>query len=240
MEAYDLVMLALLAGATAFGAYKGLAWQIASISSLVVSYYVALNFREPVAQMIDAEPPWNTLAAMLGLFIGCSFVIWMGFRFVSTVIDRVRLKEFDRQIGALFGLAKGALLCTIVTLFAVTLSNDEQRQSIVRSRSGHYIAQLLAKTDGFIPDEARELLDPYVDRLQNELRQVRRDEPRRDDPWGAPQDRASADRQGTGTSLLESLPEWIRSRSESDEIELPPVDVRRQDGRFEIRFGGAE
>lgn len=233
MEAYDLAMLAVLVGATAFGAYKGLAWQIASISSLVVSYYVALNFREPVAQMISADPPWNVFVAMLVLFIGCSLAIWIGFRFISEVIDRVRLKEFDRQIGALFGFAKGTLLCIIITLFAVTLSTDQQRQSIVHSKSGHYISQVLAKADSFIPDEARELLDPYVDRFQDELRQVRHDTPK-ENVWNLPFDQPAVDPE-QGTSLLERLPDWLKGkRAPSDDEPRRPLDG------FEIRFGGAE
>lgn len=251
MEGYDLLMLAVLLGATAFGAYKGLAWQIASISSLVVSYYVALQFREPVSTMIKANPPWNIFLAMLILFVGCSFAIWTGFRFVSQMIDRVRLKEFDRQIGALFGFAKGALLCIIVTLFAVTLSGEAQRQSIVRSKSGHYIAGLLAKSDQFIPDEAREVLDPYVDRLNDELRQVRHDDPS-PNLWNLPFDRSSdagREEQGGGgaDSLLERLPQWLDSRRGSADNQTPivprglPLDIRPQnDGGYEIRFGGAE
>ena len=35
-------------------------------------------------------------------------------------IDRVKLNEFDRQMGALVGFAKGVLLCIAITFFAVT------------------------------------------------------------------------------------------------------------------------
>ncbi len=34
MQGYDLIMLAILAGTTIFGAYKGMAWQLAAIASL--------------------------------------------------------------------------------------------------------------------------------------------------------------------------------------------------------------
>ncbi len=44
METYDICMLLVLVAATVFGAYKGMAWQIASLASLVVSYFVALRF----------------------------------------------------------------------------------------------------------------------------------------------------------------------------------------------------
>ena len=37
MEWYDLLMIAVLAGTTVFGFMKGMAWQIASLGSLVLS-----------------------------------------------------------------------------------------------------------------------------------------------------------------------------------------------------------
>ena len=56
MQIYDIIMILVLVGATIFGAYKGLAWQIASLSAIVLSYVVACRFREPVSEMIDAAP----------------------------------------------------------------------------------------------------------------------------------------------------------------------------------------
>ena len=124
MPNYDMIMLAVLLACTAFGAYKGVAWQVASVSALVVSYFVALNFSDQLAPHLAEEAPWNRIAAMLVLYLGTSLVIWMAFRLVSGLIDRVKLKEFDRQIGALVGAAKGVLYCVVITFFAVFLSEQ--------------------------------------------------------------------------------------------------------------------
>ncbi|MCA9173485.1 MAG: CvpA family protein [Planctomycetales bacterium] len=165
MQTYDLLMLVVLAGATLFGFWKGLAWQIASLASIFVSYFVAVRFREPVAAAIDAEPPWNMFLAMLILYIAASLVVWVAFGFVRRFINQLQLKEFDRQIGALLGLGKGILLCVIITLFAVTLLSDQRRQTIVDSTSGYYIAVLLDRSHGLMPPEVHEVLDPYIRKL---------------------------------------------------------------------------
>ena len=136
METYDVIMLAVLAVATVFGARKGLAWQVASISSIVASYFIAYRFREPVAASIEADPPWNTFLAMLIVYLSASAAIWLAFRFVSELIDRVKLKEFDQHAGAALGFCRGVLWCAIITLFAVTLLGEAPRQTIVQSRSG--------------------------------------------------------------------------------------------------------
>ncbi|WP_149497871.1 CvpA family protein [Roseiconus lacunae] len=169
MQPYDYVMLAILVGAGLFGAVKGFAWQLASISSIVVSYFVAYRFREPLSQSIEAEPPWDLFLAMLILFIGTSLVIWVAFNMVRETIDRMRLKEFDRQIGALFGLIKGALYCTLITLFAVTLMGDAIRSQIVASNSGRFIARNLDRSESVIPPEVHHFLQPYLERFDAEF-----------------------------------------------------------------------
>ena len=165
MEVYDIVMVVVLLGAAIFGAVKGFAWQLASIASIVVSYFVAYRFRGQLAQSIQAEPPWNQFLAMLILFIGTSLVIWVGFRMISNTIDRLKLREFDRQIGFLFGLAKGGLYCTLITLFAVTLMGETVRGKIVASKSGHFIAETLDRTESVIPPEIHNVLRPYLERF---------------------------------------------------------------------------
>ncbi|GIW93133.1 MAG: hypothetical protein KatS3mg110_1174 [Pirellulaceae bacterium] len=171
MENYDVFMLIVLGLATLWGAYKGLAWQIASISALVVSYLAAYRFRSHLAPYLPGEAPANLLLAMLLIFLACNLAIWLVFRSVKNFIDRVKLREFDHQTGALLGAAKGVLLCVLITMFAMTFGKEEHRRQIVRSRSGYYIARLLAASYPWIPLEARDLLVPYVERVRRQLEQ---------------------------------------------------------------------
>lgn len=171
MQPYDVFMLIVLAAAILWGAWKGLAWQVASLASIALSYFVALNFRQHLAGVINASPPWNIFLAMLILFLGTGLVVWVGFNLLSELIERVKLKEFDRQLGALFGAAKGVLLCVLITLFAVTLLGDAQRQAICNSRSGYYIAVLLDRADAVIPQELHQVLDPYINQLDRTVGQ---------------------------------------------------------------------
>lgn len=162
-------MLAVLGFATIFGFWKGLAWQIASLASLVVSYFVALKFADRIAPMISPHAPWNKFVAMLLIYAAASLVIWMLFRIVSGAIDRVKLNEFDRQMGALVGFAKGVLLCIAITFFAVTLLGQQQRERIVASRSGQYIVQILDKADSVAPPEVHDVIGPYIKKINQRL-----------------------------------------------------------------------
>jgi membrane protein required for colicin V production len=173
MQGYDLFMIIILAAAVIWGAWKGLAWQVASLASVVLSYIAALSFRQPLAgllsQQVELVPPLDTGLAMLILFLGTSLVVWVGFNLVSESIQKLKLKEFDRQVGALLGLAKGVLLCTVITLLAVTIVSDQQRQQIYNSRSGYYISVLLNKVQPILPPEVQSRLQPYEENLEKNV-----------------------------------------------------------------------
>ena len=168
IQGYDLLMVVILVLATVFGAWKGMAWQIASLASLVVSYLVAVGFCGQVAPYISQHEPWNRFLAMLILFLATSLAIWLAFRLVAGFIDRVKLKEFDRQMGALFGLTKGVLFCLLITFFAVTLS-EGSRQAVLNSHSGKFTARLIQRAGPAMPQEVRDSLGKYIDEFERKL-----------------------------------------------------------------------
>ena len=57
-------------------------------------------------------------------------------------------------------------------MFAVALLGESERQSIVDSYSGRYIARLLDKAHAVMPREIHEVVHPYVESLENTLQGV--------------------------------------------------------------------
>lgn len=171
MQTYDLLMLAVLGGLTLYGYFKGMAWQIAYIASFVASYFLATRFADQLAPNITfVNPPANKFAAMFIIYVVSSFFVWMIFRVVRKMIDSVKMEGFDHQMGAIIGFVRGVLWCVGLTFFAVTLLPEAQKQMIISSRSGYYIARLLDETDSLFPPEVHQVVGPYLNRLNNELR----------------------------------------------------------------------
>ncbi len=168
MDWYDIAMLCVLGLATLMGAWKGMAWQLASLGSLVLSYFLALRFSAQIAPVFGSTAPWNRFVAMLVIYVATSVVVWLAFRIVARFMDRIKLRDFDHQVGALFGFAKGVLLCLGITFFALGLS-DTLREHILATRSGHYMALFLNKADTIMPPEIHRVLDPYMNKLQERL-----------------------------------------------------------------------
>jgi len=134
----------------------------------VLSTFVAVRFGKSIAPFFGEHEPWNRWIAMLVLFVATALAIWLVFRLVAGIIDRVRLKEFDRQIGALFGLVKGVLLCVLITFFVVMLS-ESGRQTVLGSRSGRYIAMLIKNATPVLPEEITNVLGGYIAKFDEKL-----------------------------------------------------------------------
>ena len=168
MSIYDIVMLVIFFGSVIFGYRKGLAWQIASLAAIVISYFVAINFRNPVAQLISVEAPWNQFAAMLLLFLGTSLVVWTVYASTSKSIKRLELRGFDRQAGAILGVFKGGILCMLVTLFAVSLFGST-RNMVHNSATGHYVVSGIQQFSRFTPTELAGFLNPHLEQFGNNI-----------------------------------------------------------------------
>lgn len=169
MSIYDIVMLAILGGSVFFGFWKGLAWQIASLSAIIISYIVAINFRQPIAQYIQAEEPWDRIGAMLILFVGTSLVIWTIYSRVSKTIKKMELKGFDRQAGALLGAFKGILLCMVITVLSVSWLGEDAHETIHHSKLGPYIVSGIGAVSAVVPAEISQYIQPRVDDFEKAI-----------------------------------------------------------------------
>ena len=170
IEGYDLVMLGILAAAAVLGYFKGLVWQIAWIAGIAASSYVALRFGGPLAPFFGQQAPWNRLIAMLAVYVATSLAVWLVFRVISGAINAIHLSAFDHQLGLLLGLAKGVLLCVVITFFTVTLAAPAYRDQVVASRSGRMVAALIVRADEFLPRDIAETVDPFVKQFEDQLR----------------------------------------------------------------------
>ncbi|MCE9630996.1 MAG: CvpA family protein [Planctomycetia bacterium] len=170
IEGYDLVMLGILAAAAVLGYFKGIVWQLAWIAGIAASSFLALRFSGSLAPLVGQQAPWNRLIAMLAIYVGTSLAVWLVFRVISGAISAVHLSAFDHQLGLVFGLAKGALICVVVTFFAVTLA-PAYRNQIVSSRSGRFVAEIIVRADELLPPNIAEPVQPFVKQFEDQFRQ---------------------------------------------------------------------
>ena len=169
MSIYDIAMIIVFLGCIWFGYWKGLAWQVASVAAIFLSYFVAVTFPDAISPYISAEPPFNRFAAMLILFIGTSLIVWTIFASVSKSLKKMELKGFDRQAGALLGAFKGAILAMLITMFSVSLLGEKARDAIHQSKTGYYVVRGIDQLSGIAPTELAQFLHPHIEKFQENI-----------------------------------------------------------------------
>ena len=161
---YDIVTLVILLYGTARGAQKGIVWQLAGIAALVLCFAFAEPASLVLKPYVGLKPPldrWVSLLICYLLFSFISFGVARGFR---DWIEKQRFTEYDRHVGAVFGLIKGATFSVVLTFFLVTLW-EGGREPVFASVSGRAAGQILDDLNPVMPAELHAVLEPWLIRF---------------------------------------------------------------------------
>ncbi len=83
----------------------------------------------------------------------------------------MKLRDFDRQLGAVLGAAKGIVIVTVMTLVCVNLMTTAAREAIAQSRSGLIVSRFVHTVGPMTPPRLQELLANYVQQLDEVIGQ---------------------------------------------------------------------
>lgn len=161
---YDLFTLVVLGFTTMRGAAKGIAWQLAGIAAIVLCFAFATPLSASFAPSIPLESPLNRWVAMLGIYLAFSFVTFGCARGFEGWLEKIKFKEYDQHLGAVFGLTKGVALSLVMTFFVVAIAH-ETRPYILRTYSGFAAAWIMDRLDTVMPEELHAELAPYIHEL---------------------------------------------------------------------------
>jgi membrane protein required for colicin V production len=160
MTIYDATMAGLVVAGMIWGAWRGIIWQLASISSLVVGYLVAHQVSPQVAVHFPGEPVVARAQAMLAIYAAVSGGIFLVAWMLRSTLRQLRFLAFDRHLGMLMGGLEGALLGLVGTLFVVSM-DPQTRTPIFASPTGRVVCQVMNQVGPVLPSEAREVLAPF-------------------------------------------------------------------------------
>ena len=165
MVLYDWIMIAILVLGVVQGAWRGLARQLAPIASLVLGYIVAVPMSAQLAPWFGDQPSHRFLAILV-LYALVSLAVYMIARALRESIERIKLVEFDRHLGAIFGGMKGLLVCLVATFFAVGLS-EQARDYVLNTYSGVAAGEVIHYLEPVMPEQMESLLQPYLARIHD-------------------------------------------------------------------------
>ena len=161
---FDIVILAILAYATIRGAMKGIVWQLAAISALVLCFAFAESFSIGLMPYLALQPPLNRWVAMLICYLLFSFASFAAARRLRNWIEKAKFVEYDRHVGAIFGFLKGVTFCLVLSFFMVTLSTSA-RGMVLKTYSGRAAAVIMDRLHPVMPAELHDVLEPYIHSL---------------------------------------------------------------------------
>lgn len=160
MTPYDVAMLAALAAGMAWGFWRGIVWQLASIGSLVVGYSASHVLSGQLAPHFPGPPVVARALAMLATYAAVSGGIFLAAWLVRETLRQLRFEAYDRHLGLVLGGLEGGLLGIVATLFVTSLA-PQTRVPIFSSPSGQVVGQVLDAVGPVLPAEIRTALTPH-------------------------------------------------------------------------------
>lgn len=160
MTPYDVAMLAVLVAGMAWGFWRGIIWQLASIGSLVIGYSTAHVLSGQLAPHFPGPPVVARALAMLATYAAVSGGIFLAAWLLRETLRKLKFEEYDRHLGLVLGGLEGALLGIVATLFVTSLA-PQTRGPIYASPTGKVVGQIMDAVGPVLPTEIRTALTPH-------------------------------------------------------------------------------
>lgn len=161
---YDVFVLAILIVGMVRGAVRGVIWQLAGIAGIVLCLVFAETISAVGSPLVNLEPPLDQWVVMFVAYLFFSFLSFGFARLLNSAIEKAQLKEYNKHLGAIFGLVKGLVLCLVITFFLVTLS-ETTRGILKDSKSARYAAIIMDRLHPVMPQKLRGALVTYIEDL---------------------------------------------------------------------------
>lgn len=149
-QIFDLIVLGTLAFCAWRGASRGLLSQAAWIVALILCFKFSGVLAPAIEPALAVDQPLRHWIAMAIVYVGLCLGSFVAASILTSWLERTKLRDFDRHLGALLGLLKGTIICMTVMFFALTLS-ESTRAVVAPSRSAYLAARLLYHLDPLIP-----------------------------------------------------------------------------------------
>jgi len=154
MNWLDYAIIGVLLLSVIWSALRGVVREIVSLGGWIIAFLAANLFAGPLAAHLPQAVPGDALralAAFLAIFVLaliCSALVGM---LMSRLVSAVGLGPIDKGLGALFGVARGALLVMAAVLVA-GLTSAPRQAWWKESMSGEPLKRAALALKPWLPD----------------------------------------------------------------------------------------
>ena len=116
MSPFDYFILTLLIVSSVYGLYRGIIKEVLSLTGLVLSFFLASNFDNWLANIVPIENKSDFLiiSAFILIFISTLILTSILIKLVSKVIKLAGLSIMNRFFGFFFGIARGLVIVLVI------------------------------------------------------------------------------------------------------------------------------
>jgi len=110
------------------GVWRGLLFEVITLMGWVAAFALAQWFSTPVAAWLPFGEPdaaWRYPAAFVLIFIAVAFGVGLVASVIRSLVKAAGLRPVDRTLGAVFGLARGALTMLVAAVVVHLFSMSE-------------------------------------------------------------------------------------------------------------------
>ena len=116
MSPFDYFILTVLIVSSIYGVYRGLIKEILSLTGLVLSFYLASNFDNLLANLVPIENKSDFLiiSAFILIFVSTLILTSLLIKIISKVLKFAGLSILNRFFGFIFGMARGLVVVLVI------------------------------------------------------------------------------------------------------------------------------
>ncbi|MGE5639974.1 MAG: CvpA family protein [Clostridia bacterium] len=149
----DYTLIGVVVASVAWGVWRGLVREIVSLAGWVIAFLAANLLAGPVGERLPesmARSELRVLVAFVAVFIASLVLTTLAGLLLSKIVKAAGLGGLDRALGALFGLARGALIVAALALVA-GLTSLPQQDAWRRSVCGPALERLASALKPWLP-----------------------------------------------------------------------------------------
>ena len=155
LTTFDFILLFILGCSVIIGVKRGFIRELFSLVSWVVAFFVAITYAKVLAPLLPAALTHELvrwIISFIVLLILVRVVMMLLVGVVDALLGLGGLAGFNRMLGSLFGLARGALLVLILVLIG-GLTAIPQEPFWKNARFSPYAEQAAMKVVPYLPQE---------------------------------------------------------------------------------------
>jgi len=127
MNVVDIILIILIVSAAINGFVKGFFVELASIVSLILGIWAAVEFSGLVQQWLSKYLTWSNdsirLAAFILIFVFVVLLVHLIATLTEKFVQAIALGIFSRLAGAVFGALKAAFILSILMIIISKIEN---------------------------------------------------------------------------------------------------------------------